>query len=114
MLRGMEELEGYTLEATDGEVGRCEDFLFDDRRWVVRNMAANTGKWLPGRSVLISPISLGEPDWRSRHFPIKLTKHQIESSPNIRHDDPVSRQYEAELFDHLGYPPTGADRACGA
>lgn len=105
MLRSMEELEGYVLEATDGEIGRCKDFLFDDQRWVVRYMLADTGKWLPGRKVLISPISLGEPDWESRRFSVKLTRDQVETSPGIEHHEPVSRQYEAELFSHLGYLP---------
>ena len=105
MLRSMKEVEGYVLEATDGEVGRCKDFFFDDQRWVVRYMVADTGKWLPGRKVLISPVSLGDPDWQSRRFPVTLTRDQIETSPDIRHDEPVSRQYEAELFAHLGYLP---------
>lgn len=115
MLRSMEELEGYVLEATDGDIGRCKDFLFDDRAWVVRYMVADTGTWLPGRKVLISPISLGEPDWQSRHFPVMLTKDQIRTSPDLTHDEPVSRQYEAELFSHLGYLPYwGGTRAWGA
>ena len=105
MLRSMEELNGYVLAATDGEIGRCEDFLFDDETWAVRYMLANTGKWLPGRKVLISPISLGEPDWESRRFPVELTREQVETSPTIEEHEPVSRQYEAELFSHLGYLP---------
>jgi len=105
MLRSMKDLEGYVLEATDGEIGRCRDFLFSDRQWVVRYMVADTGKWLPGKKVLVSPISLGGPDWQSRHFPVMLTKEEIETSPEIDHAQPVSRQYEAELFAHLGYLP---------
>lgn len=105
MLRSMKEIEGYTLETTDGEIGRCKDFLFNDRQWVLRYMVADTGKWLPGRKVLISPISLGVPDWRSRRFPVALTKDQIKGAPGIHSDEPVSRQYEAELFAHLGYLP---------
>lgn len=105
MLRSMKDLEGYVLEATDGEIGRCKDFLFDDRQWVVRYMVADTGRWLPGKKVLVSPISIGDPDWQSRHLPVALTKDQVKSSPDILHDEPVSRQYEAELFDHLGYLP---------
>lgn len=105
MLRSMKELEGYTLETTDGEIGRCKDFLFNDRQWVLRYMVADTGKWLPGRKVLISPISLGEPDWLSRRFPVSLTRDQIKGAPGIHSDEPVSRQYEAELFAHLGYLP---------
>ncbi|MCJ7685043.1 MAG: PRC-barrel domain-containing protein [Desulfobacteraceae bacterium] len=104
MLRSVKEIYNYVLEAEDGEIGRCKDFLFDDRFWTVRYMVADTGKWLPGRKVLISPVSLGEPDWNSRLFQVKLTKEQIENSPSIDSDTPVSRRYEIKWFDYYAYP----------
>ena len=44
MLRSMDELKGYVLEAADGEIGRCKDFLFEDDSWTVRYMVADTSK----------------------------------------------------------------------
>ena len=91
MLRRARELTGYRLLASDGEIGTCTDFLFDDRDWVVRYMVADTRKWLPGRKVLISPASLGEPDWNSQTFPIGLSRQQIKDSPALDEHEPVSR-----------------------
>ncbi len=111
MLRSLNEILNYVLSAEDGEIGRCKDFLFDDEFWTVRYMVADTGKWLPGRKVLISPISLGEPDWLERRFPVNLTKEQIESSPPIDEHAPVSRLYERRYFRHFYWPYywTGGD-----
>ena len=103
MLRSLKSLINYVLKAEDGEIGRCTDFLFDDEKWVTRYIVADTGKWLPGRKVLISPISLGEPDWSSRRFPVKMTRDEVESSPPLDADAPVSRKYEKMLFDHYGW-----------
>jgi hypothetical protein len=103
MLRSVNDLVGYVLAAEDGEIGRCKDFLFDDLSWAVRYMVADTGKWLPGRKVLISPIALGEPVARTRLFPVNLTRQQIEHSPPLAQDAPISRQFEASLFDHYGW-----------
>jgi hypothetical protein len=64
-------------------------------------MVADTGKWLPGRKVLISPLSLGDSDWATRQFPVKLTKEQIENAPPIEKDAPVSRLYEKKHFDYF-------------
>ena len=58
MLRSIDSLKGYTLAASDGEIGKCADFLFDDRDWTVRYMVSDTGGWLSGRKVLISPLAL--------------------------------------------------------
>lgn len=111
MLRSLIELLDYVLAAEDGEIGRCSDFLFDDRHWTTRYMVADTGKWLPRRKVLISILSLGEPDWTNRLFPVKLTKRQIKESPSLDEDAPVSRRYETEYFDyfHWSYYWVGAD-----
>ncbi|WP_446011429.1 PRC-barrel domain-containing protein [Candidatus Electrothrix sp.] len=104
MLRSVKEIHNYVLQAEDGEIGRCKDLLFDDRFWTIRYMVADTGKWLPGRKVLLSPISLGEPDWSSRVFPIRLTKKRIEEAPGLDKDAPVSRQHEILWTQYYGWP----------
>jgi len=111
MLRSLNEMVNYVLSATDGDIGRCKDFLFDDEFWTVRYMVADTGKWLPGRKVLISPISLEEPDWLKRLFTVNLSKEQIESSPPLDEHAPVSRLYERKYFGYFHWPYywTGGD-----
>ena len=104
MLRNLSELRRYVIEARDGEIGRCHDFLFDDRHWTIRYMVADTRKWLPGRKVLISPISLESPDWQGKRFPVKLTREQVKESPPLEEDQPVSRQYEGHYFDYYNWP----------
>jgi hypothetical protein len=104
MLRSVKEIFGYVLSAEDGDMGRCKDFLFDELAWTIRYMVADTGRWLPGRKVLVSPIALGEPDWRTRRFPVQLTKKQIEEAPPLDEDAPVSRQYEIRWTRYYGWP----------
>ncbi len=103
MLRSASHLKNYVLSAADGEIGRCKDFLFDDEHWTIRYMVADTGKWLPKKRVLISPLSLGDPDWDSGRFPVQLTKQQIENAPHADEDAPVSRQKEMEYSRYLGW-----------
>jgi hypothetical protein len=105
MLRSTNDLRGYTLRATDGEIGKVDDFLFDDEQWTIRYMVANTGGWLTGRLVLISPIVLGNVDWEAKTLAVKLTRTQVEQSPDIATDQPVSRQREQELAQYYGYFP---------
>ncbi|RPI12703.1 MAG: PRC-barrel domain containing protein [Ignavibacteriae bacterium] len=104
MLRRLSELVGYNIIATDAEIGKVADFYFDDLNWTIRYMIAETGGWLSGKKVMISPFSLGYPNWNDKKFPLKLTKEQIENSPGIGVDEPVSRQYETELTGYYGWP----------
>ncbi len=106
MLRSTKDIQGYVLGAQDGEIGRCSDFLFDDKNWTVRYIVADTRKWLTGRKVLISPISIGEADGKIRTLSVGLTKAQIKDSPPLDADAPISRQYEVafnKYFDWAHY-----------
>lgn len=104
MLRSMKDLDGLAVEATDGLVGHVKDFYFDDSAWVVRYLVVETGSWLSSRKVLISPISMGRPDWAAKTLPVSITKEQVKSSPEIDTEKPVSRQHEAEYLGYYGYP----------
>jgi hypothetical protein len=64
----------------------------------------DTGKWLPGRKVLISPIALGGVDWEGKKLQVKLSRQQVENSPDVVTHKPVSRQYEIALSKYYGYP----------
>ncbi len=93
-LSSVDSLKGFELGAHDGGIGKCSDFLFDDEVWVIRYLVADTRKWLPGRKVLISPISIGAVDGGSQTINIGLSKEQIKNSPPLDSKAPVSRQYE--------------------
>lgn len=104
MLYPVSDLKGYTISATDGEIGEVQDFYFDDQDWAIRYLVVDTGRWIAGRKVLISPLSIGRADRDNQSIEVKLTKEQIENSPSIDTDKPVSRQYETSYYDYYGYP----------
>lgn len=103
MLRSCKELQGYAIEATDGDIGRVAGFLFDDQQWVIRYLVVNTGPWLLGREVLVSPIALGHAKWSEQRLPVHLTREQVKSCPPIESNRPVSRQYERAFHDHYAW-----------
>jgi sporulation protein YlmC with PRC-barrel domain len=97
MLRSVNEIQGYRLQATDGEIGKVKDFLFEDENWTVLYLVADTGGWLPGKKVLISPAAFkGHPDHESRHFPVNMSTEMVENSPDISSNEPYSRQRRRE------------------
>ncbi len=104
MLQSIKKLYGHKLAATDGDIGHVKDFYFDDRNWVVRYIVADTGGWLPGRKVLLTPHSLGRPDQNGKALPVNLTREQIEKSPSVESRQPVSRQHEEEYYRYYGWP----------
>ena len=109
MLQNIKQLHGKKLGATDGDIGHVEDFYFDDKTWVLRYLVANTGSWLVGRQVLLTPHAFanhafGRSDADTDVLRVKLTRKQIEDSPPIESHRPVSRQHEEEYFRYYGWP----------
>ena len=104
MLRSLKQLYGNKLGASDGEIGHVKDFYFDDQNWVVRYLVADTGSWLPGRKVLLTPHAFGKLHHAGKALLVNLTRHQIEDSPSIDTHKPVSRQYEEEYYRYYGWP----------
>jgi uncharacterized protein YrrD len=104
MLRRFEDLRGFTLRALDGDIGRVTDLYFHDDDWQVRYFVVDTGSWLFGRRVLISPYVLHQPDWETSAIPVDLTQEQVENSPDIDLDQPVSRQHQTTLHAYYSWP----------
>jgi len=105
MLRNASAIKGYAITGSDGRIGSANDFLFDDVSWLVRWLVVDTGKWLTGRKVLLPPSVLGRLDPNGLEFSIRLTKKQIKDSPDIDTERPVSRQFEANIYDYYGWSP---------
>jgi sporulation protein YlmC with PRC-barrel domain len=105
MLSKAKTLQDYSLQNTNGEtIGKVKEFYFDDRHWTVRYLVADTGTWLSGRQVLISPYALVAVNNDHQNIVVALTQKQIEDSPSLDSDKPVSRQFEQAYYGYYGWP----------
>ena len=104
MLIEAKTLKGYKLNSLNGEIGKVKEFYFDDQHWAIRYLVADTGNWLTGRQVLISPYALVAVIEEEQHIAVDLTKKQIEDSPSLNSDKPVSRQFEEAYYGYYGWP----------
>jgi hypothetical protein len=104
MLTNATHLKGLVIRATDGDLGTVDQFYFDDETWAIRYLTIETGGWLGGRVVLISPFSVVHADLLDKRLDVALTKKQVEKSPDINTHLPISRQHEAAYLGYYGYP----------
>lgn len=105
MLHRLKTLKEYKLDSLDGEMGHVNDFYFDDQHWTIRYLVADTGSWLRGRQVFISPHSLVAAIKEEKHIAVDLTRKRIEESPSLASDKPVSRQFEMDYYGYYGWAP---------
>ena len=107
MQHSISSMIGYAIRATDGDLGKVDEFYFDEETWTIRYLVVETGNWLSGRKVLISPVAFGKPELESRTISAKLTCAQVRSSPDIDTERPIYRQHEVELHDYYRWPWRG-------
>jgi hypothetical protein len=105
MLQVLSPLKGFAIEASDGRVGTVADFLFDDSTWKVRWIVVDCGTWLSDRKVLIHPSAITFQALEEERLQVNLTKAQVEGSPELAHDEPVSQQMEGRLYTYYGWDP---------
>jgi uncharacterized protein YrrD len=104
MLNSVSQLHRARIGATDGPIGHIEQVYFDDQAWVIRYFVVDTGSWLLGREVLISPYSVEQPVGSGDSIDVTLTRAQVEHSPPVDTHRPVSRQHERDFLSYYAYP----------
>lgn len=104
-LRGVKEVTGYHIAASDGEIGHIEDFFVDEEGWQVEYLLVDTGNWLMERKVLISTEWISHIVWEDSQVHVKATREQVKSSPEYNPSTAVDRRYEERLHKHYGYRP---------
>lgn len=101
-LRSCDEVTGYHIRASDGEIGHVEDFLVDDQTWLLRYLVVDTRNWLPGRKVLVAVSWLTGVRWADSTVLASLKRGEIKESPEYNPSEPVDKNYERALMAHYG------------
>ena len=104
MIHSVTALRGYAIHAADGEIGKIEDCYFDDEMWTLRYLVVRTGSWLFGKEVLLSPVVVERIDFEHRKIICKISSRQVENSPSVETEKPISKQQEQEFSRYFGYP----------
>jgi uncharacterized protein YrrD len=80
-LRSAADVVGYAIAALDGEIGSVSGLLVETAGWSVRALTVDTGKWLSGRQVVLSPDRVKHINWAERRVEIDLSTEQVRNSP---------------------------------
>ena len=99
-LRSCAAVNGYDIQATDGEIGHVSDFLVDDQTWAIRYMVVNTSNWWLGHHVLVAPPWIKGVHWSDRSVSIDMTCAAIKAAPPYETGADWSREQENNLHLH--------------
>jgi hypothetical protein len=91
----VDDLGGYVIHASDGEVGRVDR---DDIATGVSYLLVKTGSWIFGRTVLLPASVIERIDHANQAVYVKCTRAAIEHAPEYRED----RAHRADLDAYYG------------
>lgn len=82
MLRSLKTLQGYTIRAKSGDIGKLHGFIFDDQAWQIHHIEVTVAgtEDQPG---LLQPSVVGRPDWENNIVPVRVTEaapYHVESN----------------------------------
>ena len=101
---GKDYLGCHVVSDGGADIGRVKDLYFDARTLAVRYLVVDTGGWLDRNEVLLVPSSFASFVPEDGRLAARLTAQQIEASPPVTADMPVSREYETSLHEYYGWP----------
>lgn len=103
-LRSCREIIGYAIAATNGEIGDVKDLVVDTEGWKIALIVVDTGKWLPGRKVLLSPLDTSNISWSDRSLSVVLSREQIQEGPPYDPDAELNAEVVRRILRHYGRP----------
>ena len=102
MLHSARALSRYDVHAADGKIGRGVDAYFADSTREIRFLVVETGRWLPGKRLLIPVERLGLPDVTERVVTVDLTREESKSCEPAAQELPISWQKEELITARYG------------
>jgi hypothetical protein len=91
----------YSIHATDGEIGKVDDFIIDDEGWAIRYVVI-LRSWWAGKKVILSPEWIERVSWKESEVFVSLSRETIKNAPDWDESHPISRDFEQRLFDYYG------------
>jgi hypothetical protein len=104
MLRKLHSLKSFVVHGRNGKLGKVDDFYFDQKQFVVRYLVIDTGNWLEHEQTLISTHAIDNIDFDSSKVYVDLSSEQLENSPSIEQNEPISKTKEKALIEYFGWP----------
>jgi hypothetical protein len=101
-LRSANEITGYHIHASDGEIGHVGDFLVEDDDWSIHYLIVDTTIWWPGKKVLISPRSVQNIEWANRLVNLGADRQMVKDSPAYDPSMTIDPLYEENILKHYG------------
>ena len=101
------DLTGYSVEATDGGIGKVDESTYEvGSSYIV----VDTGPWIFGKKVLLPAGVVDRVDTPDEKIYVSRSKEEIKNAPEFDPDRYRDEAYRSELGGYYGSPAGTYDR----
>jgi sporulation protein YlmC with PRC-barrel domain len=79
-LRSCNQVSGYHIHASDGEIGHIKDFIVDDKTLQIKFIVVDTHNWFGGKEVLLDVKKITEVEWNNSKVFVDITINSVKNS----------------------------------
>lgn len=79
-LQSAKSVRGFSIHATDGEIGKVRGFMVDERSWAILHVSVEAGHWYEGKEILIPFSKIDRISYEESQVFVRLTKAAIRST----------------------------------
>ncbi len=83
-LHSLQEVKGYSIRATDGELGSLEDLILDAETHTITHLVIDTIKWWPSKSVVLPINGILTISWEDRCIDVKNSREEVKNSAEFK------------------------------
>jgi len=95
------DLTGYTVEATDGDIGKVDEASYDVGSG---HVVVDTGAWIFGKKVLLPAGVIDRIESADERIFVSRTKDEIKNSPEYDPERGIDDDYRGDLGAYYGQP----------
>jgi len=103
-LRSCNEVIGYHIQATDGEIGHVQGLLVDEQTWAIRFLVVDMNNWWLDQWVLVAPQWIRQMSWSDTAVSLDLTRQDVKNAPEYDPAGEPERTQELGIYKHHGRP----------
>ena len=111
-LRSSKIVGRYHIVAVGGEIGHLEGFIIDDETWTIRYAMGDTRNWWHGKKILLATEWIYWISWAESNAYVGFRREQIGNAPEFHPDQPLTREFETELYAHYRRAPYWLSKKC--
>lgn len=98
-LRSTRDLGGYHIQTGEGAIGHVTDFMIDGRSWEIRHLVVETGHWLSGKEIVISPKHIDCISYEESKVFVNVTREAIRQAPEYHVPQSAAAYHDTRNLD---------------